>query len=355
MEKRVAPMTKNSMKLHMWIWLLAVVLLQLGSGVAFAQKQPAAAKASFTSWIAPVKGDAGKYAGTKSCLEGDCHTSRALQMSKTVHSRNDVAGMSTQTSCEACHGPGKEHTDREKEADRTKVKDPEAAKLIFSFKGSPAVNSASCLACHGTSKEHDLYSRSEHKLQAVACNDCHEPHLVFREKNATKVERSLPEAQFVALPKLPEERRWLNESLLRTTQTELCVSCHRSVEAQFALPQRHRVLEGAMKCTDCHNTHGTLTKPLLQKASVNDTCTSCHAEKRGPFVYEHASVKVEGCTYCHSPHGSVNQHRLKRGESRFLCVSCHAQHGNLSYQWSGPCTRCHVTIHGSNTSEFFVK
>ena len=165
----------------------------------------------------------------------------------------------------------------------------------------------------------------------------------------------MPEAQLTAAPKLPEERRWLNESLLKKAQTELCASCHRSVEAQFAQPHRHRVLDGAMKCTDCHNAHGSPTKPLLQRASTNETCVTCHSDKRGPFVFDHASVKVEGCTYCHTPHGSVNQHLVKRGEVRFLCVSCHRSHGEQSFQWAGPCTRCHVAIHGSNTSEFFVK
>lgn len=348
-------MNKNTLKLNWWGWLLALPMLQLGVGVVFAQKQPAAARQGFVSWNTPARDDLGKYSGTKGCLEGDCHSSRALQMAKTVHTNIDVAGFDTHANCESCHGPGKEHTDRELEADRTKVKDPEAAKLIFAFTGSPAVNSERCLACHTRSEGQDLYGRSEHKLQAVACNDCHEPHYVLKDAEKKKIMPSLAEARYVSMPQLPEERRWLNESLLKTTQTELCSSCHGSVRAQFSQPNRHKVIEGAMKCTDCHNAHGSLNRPLTQRSTVNETCTNCHAEKRGPFVFEHASVKVEGCTYCHSPHGSTNQHRLKRGETRFLCVSCHRQHGDLSYQWSGPCTRCHVTIHGSNSSPYFVK
>ena len=309
MKKRVVMIMKISGKLPIWVWLLVLCLLPLGAGVVFVQKQPAAAKSGFVSWTAPAKADTGKYSGNKSCLEGECHTSRVLQHTKTVHFRAEVAGMSTHTSCETCHGPGKEHTDRELEADRTKVKDPEATKLIFGFNKSPEANSAPCLVCHRSGEGQDLFSRSEHKLQAVGCNDCHEPHLVAKDEEKRRAAPSLPEAQFVSLPKLPEERRWLNESLLRTSQTELCSSCHGAVRAQFSLPNHHKVIEGAMKCTDCHNAHGSLNKPLTQKASVSETCTRCHVEKRGPFVYEHASVKVEGCTYCHSPHGSVNQHR----------------------------------------------
>ncbi len=354
MKIHVAPKRKIFMKQHIWAWLWAVSLVVLGAGVVFAQRQPASPKSSFASYTVPAKPGSG-YAGNESCLAGECHTSRAVQLSKTIHSHTDVVGMHGSASCEACHGPGKEHTDREKEADRTKVKDPEAAKLIFAFTGSPEANAAPCLACHRSSKEHDLFSRSEHKLQAVSCNECHASHLVLNGSAADRAQSSFTVAKLTGAPALREETRWLNESLLRNPQQELCVSCHRSVEAQFSLPVRHRVLDGGMKCTDCHNAHGSLTKPLLKKASSYDTCVSCHAEKRGPFVFEHAAVKVEGCTSCHTPHGSVTQHLLTRGEARFLCVSCHGGHGNLSYQSSGQCTRCHVGIHGSNTSAAFVK
>jgi predicted CXXCH cytochrome family protein len=352
-------MTKSSKKLRTWIWLLALPLFQLGSGVAFAQRQPAAAESTFVSWQAPATGDTSGYAGSdmdtsKGCLH--CHHDTSVQLSKTVHVRTEVAGTSTDTSCEACHGPGKAHVDAELLAEKNETKDPEAKKLIFRFDGSPKVNSAHCLACHQTSKEHDLFERSEHKLQAVACNECHAPHLAFGEgARGETAEPSLSQARFVGAPKLTEETRWLNESLLKKTQPELCFTCHRSIEAQFAMPNHHRVPEGLMKCSDCHSPHGSLTKPLLRGATAYETCVSCHVEKAGPFVYQHASVKVEGCTICHTPHGSANQHLLVRGEVRFVCMSCHSGHGALSYQDSGSCTRCHVMIHGSNASEVFVK
>ena len=48
-----------------------------------------------------------------------------------------------------------------------------------------------------------------------------------------------------------------------------------------------------MKCTDCHEAHGTMNRPLLKKVNF-EVCVGCHVEKRGPFVHEHAAVKVEG-------------------------------------------------------------
>jgi len=344
-------MTNRSNKLPMWLLLLVFLLLQSWS-VAFAQRQPAAAESSFTSWENSAVGGTGGYVGSEACLH--CHRTVSNQLMKTVHKGTNVAGTSMATSCETCHGPGKAHADAENEADRTDTKNPEAKKLIYRFDGTPQANAARCLTCHGTSKEHDLFKRSEHNLQAVSCNECHAVHLV-NEAPGEVVPSSLPQARFVSAPKLVEETRWLNESLLKKTQPELCFECHRSIEAQFALPNHHRVPEGLMKCSDCHSPHGSLTKSLLKKTSTYETCVSCHVEKRGPFVYEHASVKVEGCTMCHTPHGSTNQHLLVRAEVRFVCMSCHNGHGSLSYQDSGACTRCHVTIHGSNASEVFVK
>ncbi len=94
--------------------------------------------------------------------------------------------------------------------------------------------------------------------------------------------------------------------------------------AQFALPNHHPVPEGLMKCSDCHSTHGTSNRASLREVKW-ESCVRCHVEKRGPWVFEHASVRVEGCTACHTPHGSVNRLLLARREERFLCLSCHVE------------------------------
>ena len=124
---------------------------------------------------------------------------------------------------------------------------------------------------------------------------------------------------------------------------------------------RHRVNEGMVKCTDCHNPHGTLNVRELKLAGT-EVCYTCHIEKKGPFVYEHASVRVEGCTACHTPHGSINQHLLKRRQVRQLCLECHVApqainvpHPRLGFQEAGECTRCHVQIHGSNYQPDFLR
>jgi DmsE family decaheme c-type cytochrome len=95
-------------------------------------------------------------------------------------------------------------------------------------------------------------------------------------------------------------------------------------------------------------------------------CTRCHREKEGPFVFEHAVLKVKDCQSCHEPHGSNNPKMLVRSTVRTLCLECHSASSNVlnsqppsfhnvrlpRYQ---NCTICHVKIHGSNSSPLFLR
>jgi DmsE family decaheme c-type cytochrome len=172
--------------------------------------------------------------------------------------------------------------------------------------------------------------------------------------------------------------------LLAKQQKELCYSCHASERAQFDMPSKHRVNEGVVQCTDCHNPHGTLTasataarnmgtgSTMLQAAFDNEEpCLKCHADKRGPFVFEHASVRAEGCVGCHVPHGSTNAKLLRRPVVFTLCLECHNGAGTFGRENTGvfqtpsnhnmldpryqQCTLCHVRIHGSNSDPTFLR
>ena len=353
-------MTKPYGKLRTGAWLLAASgIFSLGVSPFLAQKQPASSEPTSVSWRVPAEGKAEDYAGAETCA--GCHADQAKQFAKTVHAHAEVAGAKYGTGCESCHGPGKAHANAQMEAAGDPAKVEAAKKLIFGFQGKPQENAARCSACHSTSRDQALFNRSEHKLQGVSCEQCHSAHLVLGTAKRERVEPSIAPAQFFMAPKLTEENRWLNQSLLKKSQPELCFTCHRTIQAQFALPTHHRVPEGLMKCTDCHNAHGTMSRPLLKKTGW-ETCVSCHAEKRGPFVFEHAALRVEGCTTCHSPHGSVERNLLLRREGRFLCLQCHVDpiaanvpHGRLSWSTRGECVRCHVTIHGSNVNEYFLQ
>ncbi len=338
--------------------LLAIVAV-FGATTAPAQKQPAANEPSSVSWKAPAEGKAEDYIGQETCA--GCHADEAKQFGKTVHARAEVAGTKYGTGCESCHGPGKAHAEAQMEAGGEPAKVEAGKKLIYGFHGTPQDNAARCLTCHTTSQNQDLYNRSEHKLQGISCEQCHSPHLLERIANRDRIEPVSAQTQFFAAPRLTEENRWLNQSLLKKPQPELCFTCHKVIQAQFSLPTHHRVPEGLMKCTDCHNAHGTLSRPLLKRTGF-EVCVSCHIEKRGPFVFEHAAVKVEGCTACHSPHGTIERNMLLRREGRFMCLQCHVDplaanvpHGRLGFTTRGECVRCHTTIHGSNFSVDFLE
>jgi predicted CXXCH cytochrome family protein len=234
-----------------------------------------------------------------------------------------------------------------------------AKKLIFSFSASPAENSAKCLSCHRTSQDQQNFDRSEHHFNGLACQRCHEPHMTTDAK--VRDSKALnPQKDFNQAPSKKDEQRWLTSGLLRQSQPDLCFSCHGTVQSQFTLPSHHRVSEGLMKCTDCHSPHGTKNTPMLKKTNF-ESCINCHPDKRGPFIFEHAAVKVEGCTACHSPHGTVNRMLLTRREGRFLCLQCHVDpsannvpHSRFGFQTRGECIRCHVAVHGSNSSQYFL-
>jgi len=145
------------------------------------------------------------------------------------------------------------------------------------------------------------------------------------------------------------------------------------------MPAHHRINEGLMQCSDCHNPHGVFnatwdmgqhTMMVKQVLDNEIACLKCHVDKRGPFVYEHPSVRVEGCNFCHTPHGSTNAKLLRRPVVFTLCLECHnggasgtrgfgvdiqsGRHNLLDPKFQ-KCTTCHVRIHGSNADQFFLR
>ncbi|HEX2327271.1 MAG TPA: DmsE family decaheme c-type cytochrome [Candidatus Angelobacter sp.] len=269
--------------------------------------------------------DASQYVGSDTCRT--CHEDIAKTFDQGPHWKtvNDKHGPRWQ-GCEACHGPGKAHAES---TDPTK---------IIRFAGlSRETASQRCMACHQFGQEHANFMRSEHLKNNVGCTDCHSVHH-------------------------PQEVR----QLLTKAQPQLCYSCHLEVKPEFSRPFHHKVNEGLLVCSNCHNPHGGfLTHQLRATAAQDQLCFNCHTDKAGPFGFEHAPVKTEGCVACHMPHGSANPRLLRRANINLLCLECHtltidqAAPGIPSFhnqaQKYQACTMCHVAIHGSNTDHFFFK
>jgi predicted CXXCH cytochrome family protein len=333
------------------------LMIVLCCGLLTAQTRPAASEpASVTARVIRQASGAG-YVGADACRS--CHKPEFAEFNKTAHA-SLPAHDGAVVGCETCHGAGKPHADAEEAAHGDDAKTLAANKLIFSFKGNPKQNAERCQQCHQSSKDQAQFDHSNHAMHGVSCNDCHATHLTAAAESPTRTGVQGAQAKFMTVPALPEEKRWLTSSLLKKNQPELCYQCHGNIRAAFALPTHHRVPEGAMKCTDCHTPHGTSNKVALRQSGW-ETCTACHAEKRGPMVFEHSAVKVEGCTACHTPHGSTNKMLLVRREERMLCLQCHVDpaaanvpHSRLSFQTRSDCTRCHSAIHGSNFNQYFL-
>lgn len=265
--------------------------------------------------------------GAKSC--SGCHALEDMHARHGQHASAFLAGSSRvapQGACEACHGPGSEHAKR-----------PDAGGLIISFTHGSAtpvdVQASTCMGCHaGGARQH--WTGSVHERRGLSCTDCHNPMA------------RLSAAGLMA----------------KSSVNEVCSTCHRDVRVQFNRRSHMPLPEGRMSCADCHNPHGTFTRPLLKTATVNDTCFACHADKRGPFLFEHAPVR-ESCLNCHAPHGS-NHANLTVSPVPMLCRQCHtnSQHPNDLLTRQGlrnglapdervmarGCLNCHSNIHGSN-------
>ncbi|MDP9268959.1 MAG: DmsE family decaheme c-type cytochrome [Acidobacteriota bacterium] len=308
--------------------LIALIFVCLPLSFAGQKDKPATKTKPSSTEVHPSRNaDASLYVGTETCKT--CHEEEFKSYDSGPHWRtekNTKQGVQWQ-GCEACHGHGKDHV--EGGGDVTK---------ILSFKKmSPEAASQQCLDCHETGEEHTNFARSEHLRNGVGCVSCHSVH-------KPKVE----------------------QTLLKVSQPTLCYSCHLETKPDFSKPFHHRVNEGLVKCSDCHNPHGGfLNKQLRSTAAQDQVCFGCHAEKAGPFVFEHAPVKTEGCVACHTPHGSSNPRLLKRANINLLCLECHTftvdsvapaipSFHNQAAKYQA-CTMCHTQIHGSNMDDKFFK
>lgn len=268
--------------------------------------------------------DAGEYAGAAKCLE--CHEDQVNALRATPHGRaTNPRTPAAAQGCETCHGPAKAHI--EDPGDKTRIR-------YFTPGGmAPREVSEICTTCHDRGT-HTLFTGSQHDQRNVGCNTCHSVHSAKGEKQ-----------------------------IKAATQPELCGGCHRNVVNRLYRFNHMPVREGKIVCSSCHNPHGSANVKLLKAGTtVDEACTSCHAEKRGPYLWEHAPV-ANACVTCHDPHGSNNE-RLLVAKVPFLCQRCHvtSRHPPTVYdgfalknstsanRLIGPgCVICHAQIHGSNS------
>jgi DmsE family decaheme c-type cytochrome len=254
-----------------------------------------------------------QYVGKDQCAA--CHEEVAKSFQGTVHAGSGFE-MRSQHACETCHGAGKTHVDA-----------GGGKGTMRNLKNLPSSEStAVCLTCHqGSGQKH--WEGSTHANRDLACADCHNLH---------------PKGE---APK----------ALLAKPEQELCTGCHQQKKAAMMRSSHMPMREGKITCSSCHNPHGSSGPSMLLQSTVNQNCYTCHAEKRGPFLWEHAPVR-EDCMNCHDAHGTVNDSMLKVKQP-VLCIQCHngfagggmgnAHQARDRYTLNKSCVNCHAMIHGS--------
>jgi DmsE family decaheme c-type cytochrome len=254
---------------------------------------------------------------TSDCLA--CHETQMKGMESTHH-----AGLTQ--SCTTCHGDSTAHV--------TAALETGEPGPIQSFKDlKPDQVNQTCLSCHDKGKQANWHG-GEHDRRGVSCVSCHSIH-AFQSKTA---------------------------QLKSKTEAETCNTCHTAIRNKQMRVSHHPVREGLMGCASCHDPHDGTKPKMVKGESVNETCLTCHAEKRGPFLWEHAPVR-ENCVSCHDAHGS-NHEKLLVAKQPYLCQRCHlnTRHPGTLYDFrntlAGPspsnrlvehsCKNCHQNVHGGN-------
>ena len=261
-----------------------------------------------------------------------CHEAAYTAIAPTHHgAKVDAQG----GMCQTCHGDATAH-----------LKDPAVKPANVVVKGTPEQKSEVCMTCHSGNRQLAFWESGKHAKNDVACSSCHAIH---------GGEKALHVAPFTTTS--------------RPIEADVCGTCHKQVRNATLKPSHHPIIEGKVKCSDCHNPHGALSQAMVKHETVNQQCWSCHADKRGPFVFGHPPVE-ENCLSCHTPHGSAHG-KLLNEKVPNLCQDCHVtgRHPTSFYGsrqgWTVPetgapnsgvstrfiargCLNCHNSIHGSN-------
>lgn len=288
---------------------------------------------SASSWVQSADEDTLEYSsyGAQQCLW--CHSgaeqAHLMDLFEGPHAvRADERSPfgEGQLQCEACHGPGGDHAGPIV-AGRERPPMPAYGPNAF---WSVDQQNEMCTSCH-LDQGHRFWDGSEHQRFEVGCADCHNSH----------------------------ERR--DPMSLATSQNAVCMDCHISQRSQAQHAYAHPMRHGEMACADCHAPHGSPNEAMLTDLNVNQNCYTCHADKRGPHLWEHAPV-AEDCTNCHQPHGSNHPGMLTR-RAPLLCQSCHGRESHVGIGITADglpdnnpsnlllmdsCMNCHTQVHGSN-------
>jgi DmsE family decaheme c-type cytochrome len=295
------------------LMVLCLAVIGLAAATPKATSAPSAAAGA---------GQTTGFVGDETCAT--CHDTQATALRATLHGKAQntrTPAASNGQACETCHGAGQKHVASGKKEDIRR----------FDVLSAHEANAA-CLNCHSKGKHAD-WQGSMHDARNVSCVTCHSVHSSKSAKAQLKT----------------------------VTITQTCENCHKQEAVKVQKAAHMPVREGKMECTSCHSPHGSSNVRMLKVGnSLNEACASCHTEKRGPHLWEHAAGR-ENCASCHDPHGSNND-RMLVAKVPMLCQRCHISSGHppivydqtqitagVNRAVGRACVNCHSQIHGSNS------
>jgi DmsE family decaheme c-type cytochrome len=312
-----------------WKAALCGALLALGLAATAQAADPAPPSAAALAGMTRAQKDA-----VCTRCHDDTETKPILSIFQTRHG---VTGDPKTPACQDCHGASEKHL-----AGNVSGGGRPRPDKIFGVKHTTAGyepdsaedQSETCLSCHKAGARMH-WPGSEHDANEVTCANCHTLH------------------------------NPVDKVRVKAEQPEVCFTCHKDQRALIKKISAHPIDAGKMACSDCHNPHGSASDHLMKQNTVNETCFLCHADKRGPFTWEHQPV-TENCAECHNPHGS-NLTPLLKTRTPFLCMNCHnGPHDTVVVYGENAagrpatgrandnapgraCLHCHVMVHGSNS------
>ncbi|MDG2207449.1 MAG: cytochrome c3 family protein, partial [Pirellulales bacterium] len=251
-------------------------------------------------------------------------------------------------SCEACHGPGREHVEYHQNAlhrygqHLTGGPDPT---IVNPERCTTEVSVMICGRCHSSSQPIDLEQARKHGIQYRAGDDDLAEHLTF--------------ADFEHLPELED---YYAKDKVATDGVEAPTSGH-TFSKVFWKDGTCRVggdeytahikspcyLNGELTCLSCHSMHESDPNDQLATGmNTNEACLQCHESFRETLeAHTHHAADSSGsqCYNCHMPHTTyalstaMRSHRIdspdvQRSADTGRPDACNLCHLDQSLAWT---------------------
>lgn len=272
-----------------------------------------------------------------------CHTTGGQPRIKAGRNTNATAVVDTVVSefgisCEACHGPGRDHVAAQRTSgEKTAGSDP----IVHPGTIDHVRSSQICGQCHGNWLP-DEESGLDRYLWAGTCfragEDLHASRHVF---GIEEIRSPFIRDFLASLPHYLEDRYW-GDGMIRVSGGEY-----------NGLASSQCFQSGALSCISCHQMHHAESDgrtlevwaddQLKSEALGRETCIQCHAQFRSDAAqaaHSHHPASSTGaeCYNCHMPHTSYGLLKAIRSHR----ISSPAVQESLEFGRPNACNQCHL-------------